>query len=231
MKVLFCASEVFPFAKTGGLADVCGTLPLALEKHNVDVSILMPRYKSVSIKRFGLKKISKELYTKKIGRNIKVFFLESKEYFGRDRLYGYDGGDYLDNLDRFQYYSRRSLDLLKERDWKFDIIHCHDWHAALIPVYLKTIFKSDPLFKESKSVLTIHNMAYQGLFPKADFSKLGLNVKFFRFDTFEFFGQINLLKGGIIFSDHVTTVSPQYAKDIQTKELGDRKSTRLNSSH
>src|SRR3989338_959957 len=220
MKVLFCASEVFPFAKTGGLADVCGTLPLALEDHGVDVSVILPRYKSVSIKKFGLKKINKELYSTKIGRNVKVLFLENEKLFGRDGLYGYNGGDYPDNLDRFQYYSRRTVDLLKELDLKFDIIHCHDWHAALIPVYMKTIYKSDPAFKKVKSVLTIHNLAYQGLFPKSDFSKVRLPLRLLPPDALEFYGQINLLKGGIVFSDRVTTVSPQYAREIQTEQLG-----------
>ena len=220
MKVLFCASEVFPFAKTGGLADVCGTLPLALENQGVDVSIILPRYQSISIEKFRLKKINKELYAVKIGRNIKVLFLENKKLFGRDGIYGYNGGDYPDNLERFQYYSRRTVDLLKELDFQFDIIHCHDWHAALIPVYLKTIYKSDAFYKRIKTVLTIHNLAYQGFFPKTDFSKLGLPMKFFGPDALEFFGRINLLKGGIIFSDRVTTVSPQYAKEIQAKQLG-----------
>jgi len=220
MNVLFCASEVFPFAKTGGLADVCGTLPLALEKLGVNVSVALPRYKCVDPKKFNLKKLNKDVSTTKIGNNIEVYFIENEKYFNRDGLYGNAQGDYPDNLDRFLFYCRKTLELIKELSHKTNIIHCHDWQTALIPVYLKTLLKKDPFYKKMKSILTIHNLAFQGLFPREEYPKLNLDSNLFGIDGFEFYGHVNLFKAGILFSDKVTTVSPQYAKEIQTKEYG-----------
>lgn len=220
MNVLFCASEVFPFAKTGGLADVCGTLPLALEQLGISVTVALPRYQCIGPDRFGLKKLNKDVSTALLGRNTQVYFIENEKYFDRHGLYGDTSGDYPDNLDRFLFYCRQTLALLKELGHTIDIIHCHDWQSALIPVYLKTLLKKDPFYKKVKSLLTIHNLAFQGLFPGEEFPKLNLDGRLFGMDGFEFYGHVNLLKGGILFSDKVTTVSPQYARDIQTKEYG-----------
>jgi starch synthase len=208
MKIAICASEVVPFAKTGGLADVTGALPLALEALGHEVIIIMPGYNEIRDKKAV------------VGKNIRVYFIENDAYFGRAGLYGDKKGDYKDNLKRFSYYCKESLKLLKETGFTPDIIHCHDWQSALIPVYLKTIYAVDPFYREVKTVFTIHNLGYQGLFPKEEFPELGLDWKYFDMDTLEFFGRINLLKGGIIFSDLINTVSPTYSKEIQTKELG-----------
>ena len=215
MKVIFCSSEVFPFAKTGGLADVCGALPLALSSLGVEVNIFLPRYRSISDEDFHIERVNDFVSQTKLGENIPVYLIENKEFFDREGLYGTSAGDYPDNLERFQYFCSHVLSFLKKSQLKTGLIHCHDWQTALIPVYLK----EDPSFKKIKSLLTIHNLAYQGIFPKKEFSKLKVKKDFLS-SNFEFYDQINMLKAGIIYSDRVTTVSPQYAKEIQTPEFG-----------
>lgn len=212
MKIVFCASEVVPFAKTGGLADVCGTLPVALEKLGHEIVIITPRYKTSNIQ------IPSPVV--RVGENVRVCFVEHHQFFGREGLYGEAGGDYHDNLDRFAFFCHRIFQVLKEIDFSPDIIHCHDWHTALIPILLKTNYQKDPFFKNTRSVLTIHNLAYQGVFPKNQYGKLGIDANVFHTQGVEFYDQVNILKGGIIFADAITTVSPQYAKEIQTVEMG-----------
>jgi len=210
MKILFCASEVVPFAKTGGLADVAGSLPLYLKKLKTDVRVCLPKYSSIKID--GTKA--------KLGKDIPVYFIENDNYFARPSLYGTAQGDYPDNLDRFSFFSKSVLELLKKENFKPDIIHCNDWQTALIPVYLKTIYKNDPFYSGIKTIFTIHNMAYQGTFSKDEYFKLGLGWEYFNMEYLEFYGMINLMKGGLVFSDFITTVSPTYSKEIQTPEFG-----------
>lgn len=210
MKVLFCASEVVPFVKTGGLADVAGSLPPHLKKLKTDIRIVMPKYGS--IKEKGQKA--------KLGRNIPVYFIKNAQYFDRPYLYGTEKGDYLDNLDRFSFYCKSVLELLKKENFKPDVIHCHDWQSALVPVYLKTIYKDDPFYKNIKTVFTIHNMAYQGVFPKDQYPKIGLGWEYFNIEGFEFYGMVNLMKAALIFADFITTVSPTYSNEIQSPEFG-----------
>lgn len=220
MKIVICASEVVPFAKTGGLADVAGALPLALEKQGQDVIIVIPRYKAIQETKFNVSRLKPDISYSTIGKGIKVYFIENEKYFNRDNLYTDKNGDYPDNLDRFAYYCRRTLELLKEINFKADIIHVHDWQAALIPVYLKTTYADDPFYKNTKTVLTVHNIGYQGLFPREEFPKLEFDWSLFDMEKLEFFGKVNLLKAGIVFSDVINTVSPTYSKEIQTKEFG-----------
>jgi len=220
MKIVTCASEVVPFAKTGGLADVTGALPLALEKLGHEVIIVMPAYKSSKLSEQGSRRLKEDISYKAVGKNIKTYFIENDKYYNRDGLYGDKHGDYKDNIERFYHYCKRSLELLKEIDFKADIIHIHDWQASVIPVYLKTVYNNDPFYKNMKTVLTIHNIAYQGLFPKESFPKLGLSQDLFHMDKMEFHGKINILKGGMVFSDIINTVSTTYSKEIQTKEFG-----------
>src|SRR3989338_1403074 len=144
MKIAMCASEVVPFAKTGGLADVAGALPIALEEKGQEEVIIMPSYKAVGDSKFNIKRLFDNVSYSTVGKNIKVYLIEKNDYFSRDGLYGEKSGDYKDNLERFSYYSRRALELLKEVNFKPDIIHTHDWQASLIPVYLKTVFLKDP---------------------------------------------------------------------------------------
>ncbi|MGE0267669.1 MAG: glycogen synthase GlgA [Candidatus Omnitrophota bacterium] len=220
LKVLFCSSEVVPFAKTGGLADVCGTLPVVLAELGVDVKVVMPKYRSINEDEFDISRINAEFSKAKLHKNVEIYFIENETYYNREGLYGNQAGDFPDNLERFKFFNLQSLKLLKMINWPCDIIHCHDWHAALIPVYLKTIFQDDDFFKSTKTVLTIHNLAFQGVFHKDEYGKLELPNELFAENGFYFYDKINFLKAGIIFSDEVSTVSPQYATDIQTDEYG-----------
>ncbi len=220
MKIAFVASEVVPFAKTGGLADVVGALVLALEDCGHELIIVMPGYKCITDSKFKIKRVSKDISAAIIGKKIKVYFVEHDFYFNRNDLYVEKGNDYKDNLERFAFFSRRTLDLLKEINFSADILHLHDWQGSLVAVYLKNLYINQPFYREMKTVLTIHNIGYQGLFPGDQFSKLGLNADLFDIEGLEFYNQINLLKGGIIFSDFINTVSPTYAMEIQSKEFG-----------
>ncbi len=214
MKVAFCSSEVFPYAKTGGLADVSGALPFALAKEKCEVKVFMPFYKNIKPQ-----KINDEYGYTKQGK-VEFYFIRHDKYFLRDALYGTPKGDYPDNLERFSFYSRKVLELLPKLNFSPDIMHCNDWQTSLVNIYLKIIYGGDEFYRNTRSVLTIHNLAYQGLFKKDKFSLLGIPGEYFNFRYLEFFNKINLLKGGIIFSDMVNTVSPTYAKQIQTPDYG-----------
>jgi len=220
MKIAMVASEVVPFAKTGGLADVAGALPLALEELKQEVIVVMPRYKAIQDSKFNINRYKDDMSYSIIGKGVKVYFIENDGYFSRDGLYGDKNGDYPDNLDRFSFYCKRTLGFLKELNFKPDIIHCHDWQSCLVPIYLKNMYAQDAFFKKTRTVLTIHNIGYQGLFPKEEFPKLGLDWKLFNMEMLEFYNKINILKGGMVFCDIINTVSPTYSKEIQTKEFG-----------
>lgn len=211
LKILFAASEAVPFAKRGGLADVAGSLPIALKELGADVRLIIPKYRSVKVS-------GNETVTGKNG--VKVYLVENDDYFNRKELYGDKFGDYADNLDRFAYFSRQILERCIKENFKPDIIHCNDWHTALVPVYLNTIYKYDPFFENTRTLFTIHNIAHQGLFDKEEFPKTGLDWALFHIHYFEFYGQVNIMKAGIVYADAVSTVSPTYAKEILTKEYG-----------
>ncbi len=220
MKIVLCASEMVPFAKTGGLGDVLGALPLALDALGHEVVVTLPKYKNIP--QGSLPEIAHlaDATVLRLGERGRVYLIEHPSYFQREDLYGDKTGDYPDNLERFAYYCRSTLALLKRESFSPDIIHVHDWQAALIPVLLKAAAPADKFFKNTRVVLTIHNIGYQGIFPKGDYDSLGIDQRFFNPQMLEFFGSINLLKGGIVFSDAITTVSPTYAREIQTPELG-----------
>ena len=220
LKIVFCASEVVPFAKTGGMADVCGSLPLALERLGLELLIVMPRYRGVERVGPRLSAMNNRVSATRIGDGVEVLFIDKEGFFDRDGLYGDEQGDYPDNLDRFQYFSRQTLEVLRQLNICPDILHCHDWQTALIPAYLKTVLKADPFFRDVKTMFSIHNLAYQGLFPKGEFPKLGLGKAEFKHSPFEFYDQISLLKAGLEYSDVVATVSPNYAREILTPEFG-----------
>ncbi|MCX5680850.1 MAG: glycogen/starch synthase, partial [Candidatus Omnitrophica bacterium] len=219
MKVVFCCSEVVPYAKTGGLADVCGSLPRALSQEGVDVSIIMPFYRRVQEHQLPLKSLGKDVLMLN-DKGIDIFFVKNEGCFNRDGLYGTPSGDYGDNLERFSFFSKYALQLLKDLQQPVDVIHCHDWQTSLIPIYLKYNYQGDPFFQKTKTVLTIHNLAYQGVFHRDKFFVLGLPHYLNSMEGLEYYGQISLLKGGILFSDQITTVSPQYAQEIQTRDHG-----------
>lgn len=234
MKIVIASSEVAPFATTGGLGDVVGALPKALKRLGLDCYVLMPKYKEIDDERFGLKLIGEPLtvpisnnkiiqariYTAFMDMDIPVYFIENRDYFYRDWIYGTNGKDYPDNAERFTFFSKGCLSLLKKIGIYADIIHCNDWHTALIPIYLKTLCKDDEFFKNLKTLFTIHNVAYQGIFDYNNIDLMGLPHDTFTIDGIEYYGKINLLKAGIIFSDIITTVSKTYAKEIQTERYG-----------
>ncbi len=233
MNILFVASEVTPFAKTGGLADVSGALPKALEKLGENVKVVMPRY--YGINRDNLQRLPMALgvdmgslgeiwcgiykgYLHK--SNVEVYFIEHEEFYGRSGLYDENGIAYQDNDKRFVFLSKASLKLTQALNFKPDIVHANDWHSAALPILLKTIYKNDKFFKDTKSILTIHNLQHQGVFDKSVLDILGVERIHFNPYTLEALGAVNMLKGGIAFCDALTTVSQKYAKEIQTDEYG-----------
>lgn len=233
MNIVFMASEVAPFAKTGGLGDVVGALPKALKKLGQNSFIIMPKYKQIDNAKFGIvdtgqkisvyigdKLVEANIFTALLDGGIPVYFIDNVHYFGRDGLYETNGLDYMDNVERFTFFSKVSLKLLKKFEIKPDIIHCNDWQTGLIPVYLKTIYRCDAFFDKTQSVFTIHNIAFQGAFDIGSFNVLGLTWDVFNQDGLEFYGKINFLKGGLVFADIITTVSLTYSKEIQTAEFG-----------
>jgi starch synthase len=232
LRVLFVASEGVPFAKTGGLADVVGTLPHALGELGVEVKVLMPYYGMVKQGKVDTTLIAEDLEVN-LGvlrhhfnlmapatSNLPFYFVERDEFYERSQLYGTPRGDYFDNLERFAFFSGAVLPFCRALDFHPDLIHCHDWQSALVPVYLHHRWAGEDILAGTKTVFTIHNLAYQGLFPQDKYPLLGLDRSFFSIDGLEYYGQINLLKGGIISADVVTTVSPRYSVEIQTPEFG-----------
>ncbi len=232
MKILFIASEVAPFAKTGGLADVTGSLPQELKRLGHDVRIIMPYYKAVAKGDFLIRKIRKSVEVQLGGSlqkgllrqtlldDVPVYLLENKELYYRDNLYGGPAGDYPDNPRRFAFFCRGVLDLLKRMDYRPDVLHCHDWQTALVPILLRYELADDPFFNGMAAIFTIHNLAYQGLFPVGALADMGLDRSLFRIDGLEYYGKINLMKGGILTADFINTVSESYCGEILTEEQG-----------
>jgi starch synthase len=233
LKILFVSPEVVPFAKTGGLADVAGTLPGALAALGHDVRTILPFYQVVKKGGYVCKELvsplpaplpwdagTAKIFALQKPNNVPIYFLENDHYFDREYLYGSPQGDYPDNAERFIFFCRVVLEFLKTIDFRPDVIHCHDWQTALIPVYLKTIFRGDPFFGHTLSFYTIHNLAYQGIFLPETFSLTGLPPELFSLQGLEYWDKINLMKGGIIFSDIISTVSSKYSQEIRTPEYG-----------
>jgi starch synthase len=227
--ILMVASEATPFAKTGGLADVIGALSATLAARGERVAVLMPRYRNISVRGMPLDYqdlrvwLGPASYTsnvyRAVERNVTYYLVDCPRLYDREGLYGNAAGDYPDNHIRFAVLSRVALTLVRHVV-RPAVIHCHDWQAALVPIYLRTVFASDPTYMGIPVVLTIHNLGYQGLFPRGALGEVGLDRRLFTPECLEFFGKVNLLKGGILTSAAVTTVSPTYAREIQTPELG-----------
>jgi len=233
MDILFLSSEVAPYAKTGGLADVAGSLPGALKRLGINVSVGLPLYRSVKEGSFQKQLVLKGLEVPLAGQGIvgnvhatetddgvAVYFLEREDLFDRPNLYRTAEGDYYDNLERFVFFSRAALLFSKITGMHFDLIHCHDWQTGLIPAYLSTLFRTDPFFFSTATLFTIHNIGYQGLFPREKLPVSGLPPETYHPEGIEYWGAISLLKAGIVYSDAVTTVSPTYSREIQTSEFG-----------
>jgi starch synthase len=231
--ILFLSSEVTPFAKTGGLADVAGSLPDALKRQGADVSIALPFYRATREGAFSVRPLFSGLqvplggatltgsvFQAQTKEGVPVYLFEREDLFDRPNLYATSEGDYYDNLERFGYFSRAALIFLEQMGSPVDVIHCHDWQTGLVPAYLKTVYRDDPLFASTATVFTIHNIGYQGLFPQEKLAVCGLPPQVFQMEGLEYWGQISLLKAGLVYADALTTVSPSYAREIRNPEFG-----------
>ena len=239
LRVVLAASEAVPFSKTGGLADVSTALAKALDAMGHDVTLIIPDYRVLRLARqehlpvvtdtglrFGLSINGKYVtagvnWTVLPGSGVKALMISQAEYFYRPQLYMEEGKGYLDNCERFSFFSRAVLTICQQMVLRPDIIHCNDWQTGLIPALLHTIYAGRPGFENAASVMTLHNMAYQGRFWHLDMPLTGMEWKYFNLNHMEMWGDVNLLKTGISFADQITTVSPTYAREICTREGGE----------
>ncbi len=229
LRILLCTSEAVPFAKTGGLADVAGALPPALAKLGHDVRLALPKYAEIEAKiaakpvdgsfevPVGQKPVAVMVERSDALQGVPTYLINCPEYFGRRGLYGHP-----DDAERFGCFCLAVLEFLAKSDWQPDVIHCNDWQTALIPVQLKTRYASHPILSRIGTVLTIHNLAYQGVFDRAVMKAAGLDESLWSVDGVEFYGQVNFLKAGLLYADVLNTVSKKYAEEIQTADYGER---------
>ncbi len=234
MKILFVSSEITPFAKTGGLADVGQALPKAVKALGQDIRTVMPKYLSIAEQNLALERVTKftvqmhnglqgAVLWKTENDSVPTYFIENEAYFNREEFYGLGDEDYTDNLERFVFFCKAALECCKAIDFAPDVIHCNDWQTAVLPAILKANFsayRKDSFFNPiPKIVYTIHNISYQGRFPEDQWPILSLPRSYYTYD-FEFYGQINLTKSAIHLVDAITTVSETYAREIRTTDFG-----------
>lgn len=226
MKILLCASEAVPFCKTGGLADVVGTLAQKLGSMGHDVLVFLPKYRAVAAAQLEggvVQPVKVPLAGAEVQtglrylhrRSVSWCFVDSPLFFDRDGLYGVAGRDHEDNDRRFALFSRAVLEGAKVAGFKPDVIHAHDWQTGLVCAYLKKFYAEDPFFAKTATVFTVHNMAYQGNFPRSALEAAGFGDREWTAEGLEYYGQVSFLKAGLVYSDRLTTVSPTYAKEIQ----------------
>lgn len=238
MQLAFIASESIPFSKTGGLADVVGTLPQELAKLGHDVTIIVPEYTAVRagyhsqttaapvrVGAFEIpigQRIARgEVWETSLPHGVRALLIRQSDYFGRPGLYqDVTGKDYPDNCERFTFLCRAAFEAIELANLRVDCLHCHDWQTGLIPAMLRHTYSQRPRFRNVGSVFTIHNIAYQGNFPSESLAVTGLPPSYFSVSGLEYYGNLSFLKGGIVFSDMVTTVSKTYAREIQGPEFG-----------
>ncbi|MBI4461517.1 MAG: glycogen synthase GlgA [Acidobacteria bacterium] len=228
MRILFVSPECVPFAKTGGLADVVGALPKVLVRRGHEVAVVLPRYRAMQPGKPLLPSLTvilgRQAHFPSIQEGppldgVHHFFVDYPPFFDREELYTVRGEDYPDNGERFALFTQAALEAAR-RLFIPDVVHCHEWQSALLPVLLRTQQAADPLLGRVPVVLTIHNLGYQGLFPPEVLDRIGLPWSLFHMEALEFYGKVNFLKGGIVFADSLTTVSRKYAQEIQTPEYG-----------
>ena len=232
LKILLLSAEVVPFAKTGGLADVAGSLPKAIRALGHDIRVAMPRYGRIDPDRFGLKEVVSRFQVPmekqkeeaavlqgRIAPDIPVYMIENSKYYDRDGIYMYP-----DDAERFIFFCRSSLDMLPRLDWQPDIVHCHDWHTAIVPNWLKTIYKDDPFFQHTASVYTIHNLAYQGIFGYRVLEIAGIAEYGFMYhpEMADLAEVVDFMARGIFFADVLSTVSETYAQEILSPQFGEK---------
>jgi starch synthase len=232
MEILFVSSETAPFTRVGGLADFSHDLPKALSDLGHTVSIVTPKYrdsdaykellptgKTVSVP-IAWKSEEAEIYTSHISGKVRVYLVGKDAFYNRDGVYGNAYGDYEDNAERFVFFSRCVMELCLALNLSPDVIHCNDWHTGLVPVYLRTLYGEFDSLSRAATLFTIHNLGTQGIFWVYDYSLTGLGWEYFTPETLEFYGNMNLLKGGILFSEVISTVSPTYAREILNPPYG-----------
>ncbi len=234
VNILLATSEAVPFAKTGGLADVSGALPVELTRLGHQAAVIMPAYRQTRycgqrIEPLGIDfiiPIGSKMVTGRLLRSTMpdgktpVYLVEQDQYFDRDQLYNVDGKDYIDNCERFVFFSRAVLEAIRLLDLQVDVLHANDWQTGLTPAYLKIEYHGIPRYQRIASVLTVHNISYQGQFWHWDMLLTGLDWKYFNWRQMEFHGNLNLLKTGMVFADSISTVSPRYAQEIQSSPMG-----------
>jgi starch synthase len=233
MKILLASSEVFPFSKTGGLADMVGALGKALSERGHHVGIVTPLYRGIAEKFPALQPFDfrmdlplghhwiqarvRKLVT---AAGVTVYFIDQPGFYDRAALYQEDGLDYLDNAQRFIFLSKCVAMLARYLDWQPEIVHAHDWQVGLVPLLIKHQQRAEGWANIPASCLTIHNLAYQGVFPAIEYNHTNLPPEYFNPDGVEFYGMLNCLKAGLVYADMLTTVSPRYAREITTQALG-----------
>lgn len=234
MNVVFLTTEAVPFAKTGGLADVCGALPIRIAALGHPTALIMPAFPSVraagvpvettdisfAIPMGAGKPMGCRLLQSRLPESdVPVWFIDQPQYFHRPALYGSSTGDYADNAERFAFFCRAAIVAMRRIGWSIDLVHCNDWQTGLVPRLLQ-IQAANAGLAEVATVLTIHNLAYQGRFPKQAFEWTGLDWSHFNHHEFEFYDHLNFLKAGLVAADQVTTVSPRYAREIRSSHHG-----------
>lgn len=223
-----------PLAKTGGLGDVCGALPIALDAIGCRCTAFLPAYRSVLNSGLAIEPTSETFTVQIAGKHVAcrllktalphsgvtLYLIDQPQYYDRDGLYSDRSGEYRDNCERFAFFCRATMDAVERLQLQPDIVHCHDWQTGLIPAYMRTGYNDFDWMERAKSLMTIHNLAYQGSFWHLDMPLTGLSWEYFNWEQMEFHGQLNLMKTGIVFADTVTTVSPTYSREITTAEHG-----------
>ena len=231
LKVLILAAEIVPFAKVGGLADVVGALPKALQAFGHDVRLVMPRYRQVDPQHFQLRtvldavsvpmgsyQVQVEVRQGEIGNHIPVYMIDAPRYFDRENIYGYT-----DDGERFILFCRAALEAMRALDWAPDVVHCNDWHTGIVPNWMHTIYLEDPFFARTATVYTIHNLAYQGIFGYRLLEVAGVASNGFLYPQIaELANVVDIMGRGILFADAVTTVSERYAQEILTPTFGEK---------
>ncbi len=232
LRILFVTSELSPLVSTGGLAEVASALPRALRGRGHDIRVALPFYRQISDEyrdrhprrcaaALGNREVYGALHQSVMPRSdIPLYLVEHAAYFGREAMYGVGAYEYDDNAERFCFFCLALLNGLAGEGWKPDVVHCNDWHAAPLIIYLKTRYHQDPFWKDTACLFTIHNLAYQGRYAASHFEATGFDPGLFSSNYLEYEGDMNMMKGGIVFADKITTVSPRYAREIQTLEYG-----------
>jgi len=228
LRILFAASEGLPFSKTGGLADVIEALPKALVAQGHELAVVLPRYRGIKTSMVVMPSMTIPLGGRlrfpsiadgTMLNGVRYFFVDDPGYFDRDGIYGNSTGDFPDNAERYSEFCRAVIEIAKHV-WPADVIHCHDWQTALVPTLMRSLYSTDPLVKDIPVIFTIHNLGYQGQYPAAVLGRAGIPPEVYNPAGLEYYGDVNFLKGGLVYSDYLTTVSKKYSEEIQTPEFG-----------